>query len=298
MNKIKHFLLDCCQTFMAFILILFFLCLSFEKASNLAGALGRWIGRRFKPYRTKADQNLKRAMPELSDKKRQEIMDGMFDNLMRTMTEYCKIYQLKIYDSESRVEVVGADIIDQLRDDQQPAILFLGHLANWEIGTMAGLQRGLNITQVYRKLNYPMLDRLINFMHKWVAQDVVAKGPEGSRRILKALKEGRHVSILMDQKLNEGEWVPFFGMPAKTAITGARLALKNNCPFVPVRVERLDGTRFRVTYYPPLKSLKATPQDQLMDLLNQMNQLLESWIRARPEQWLWIHNRWPRGHKK
>ena len=298
MNKIKHFLLDCVQTFIALILALFFSCFPFEKMSNLAGNLGRVIGKRFTSYRKKAHQNLRRAMPELSDKRHQEIIDGMFDNLMRTIIEYCKIYRLKIYNPESCVEVIGIDIIDQLKDDQKPAILFLGHLANWEIGTMAGLQRGLKITQVYRKLNYPMLNRLINFVHRWVAQEVVAKGPEGSRQILKALKEGRHVSILMDQKLNEGEWVPFFGMPAKTAITGARLALKNNCPFVPVRVERIEGTRFRVTYYPPLKSSKATPQEQLMDLLNQMNQLLETWIRDRPEQWLWIHNRWPKGYKR
>ena len=298
MHQIKRFLLDCGQTFILIVLALFFSCLSFEQASHLAGILGRKVGKLLGSYRRKAYDNLRRALPELSPYKHQEIVESMFDNLMRTIIEYCKIHRLKIYAPESRVEVIGTDVIDQLRDDNQPAILFLGHLANWEIGTMAGLQRGLKITQVYRKLNYPMLNRLINFMHLRTAQEVVAKGPEGSRQILNALKQGRHVSILMDQKLNEGQWIPFFGIPAKTAITGARLALKHKCPFVPVRVERLESTRFRVTYYPPLKSLKSTSHEQLIDLLTQMNQLLESWVRACPDQWLWIHNRWPRGYKK
>ena len=103
--------------------------------------------------------------------------------------------------------------------------------------------------------------------------------------------------MLSDQKMNEGEWIPFFGLPAKTAPAGARLSLKYNCPFVPVRVERIEGTRFRVTYYPPLISHKKTEEEQLTDLLTQMNQLMENWIRERPEQWFWLHRRWPKGHK-
>jgi Kdo2-lipid IVA lauroyltransferase/acyltransferase len=27
--------------------------------------------------------------------------------------------------------------------------------------------------------------------------------------------------------------------------------------------------------------------------MNRVNALLEGWIRARPEQWLWVHSRWP-----
>ncbi len=298
MRKVYRFLLDIFQTFIFLILIGIFRCFSFEKASNRAGFLGRGLGKKLKGLRKRAQKNLHRAMPELSTQRQQEIIDGMFDNLVRTAAEYTVLPKLKIYESQSRVEVVGLDIIDQLRDDQKPAVLFLGHLANWEVGTMAGLQRGLKITQVYRRLNYPILDKLIHRVHRWVAQDVISKGKEGSRQLLQALKENRHVSILNDQKLNEGEWIPFFGIPAKTAPTGARLALKYGFPFVPVRVERIEKTKFRVTYYPPLKSKKETPEAQLIDLLTQMNQLLESWIRDRPEQWLWLHNRWPKGYQK
>jgi KDO2-lipid IV(A) lauroyltransferase len=296
MRKITCFLLDILQVIFIFSLFTLLKPLHFNLISNLGGRLGRNIGMKL-PHRKRAYQNLKRAMPELSPKKQDEIVAGMFENLTRTLFEYVALPKIQVYSAASRVEVVGQEVIDQLRDDQKPAILFLAHLANWEIGTLAALQRGLILVQVYRKLNYPLTDKLVHWLHHRVASEVITKSQEGARQMILALKEGKHVSMLSDQKMNEGEWIPFFGLPAKTAPAGARLSLKYNCPFVPVRVERIEGTRFRVTYYPPLISHKKTEEEQLTDLLTQMNQLMENWIRERPEQWFWLHRRWPKGHK-
>ncbi|MFI4988671.1 MAG: lysophospholipid acyltransferase family protein, partial [Alphaproteobacteria bacterium] len=86
---------------------------------------------------------------------------------------------------------------------------------------------------------------------------------------------------------------PFFGHDAMTAPAIARLALRFNCPIVPVLVERLRGARFRFTVMPPLHAVDTG--DVAADVLATMtriNGMIESWIRARPEQWLWIHRRW------
>jgi KDO2-lipid IV(A) lauroyltransferase len=296
MKKILRFFLDITQVIFISSLFFFLRPFSFEFISNLGGALGRKIGMKL-PHRKRAYESLRRAMPELSTQKQDEIVAGMFDNLTRTLLEYIAFSKIHIYAPNSRVEVIGQEIIDQLRDDQKPAILFLAHLANWEVGTLASIQRGLNLIQVYRKLNYPLTDKLIHWIHRRVAQEVIAKGPEGARQMVQALKKGEHISMLTDQKMNEGEWIPFFGLRAKTPSGGARLALKYKCPFVPVRVERIEGVRFRVTYYPPIISHKKTESEQLIDLLEQMNQLIESWIRERPDQWFWLHQRWPKGYK-
>jgi KDO2-lipid IV(A) lauroyltransferase len=79
-----------------------------------------------------------------------------------------------------------------------------------------------------------------------------------------------------------------------TAPAIAELALRFNVPIVPARVERLDGARFRLTVYEPL----ALPADRNKDtavpaILTEINARLEAWIRERPEQWLWLHRRWP-----
>ena len=100
--------------------------------------------------------------------------------------------------------------------------------------------------------------------------------------------------MLVDQKMNDGIAVPFFGRAAMTAPALAQLGLRYRCPVVPVRLERLAGCRFRVTIHPPL-SFPDTG-DQAADVRTTMtavNALLEGWIRAGPEQWLWLHRRWP-----
>ena len=300
LKTVSRFLVDCLQSLILLALFLGLQLLPFKTVSALGGRLGRFIGARI-PQKKRAYANLKRAMPELSLEKQHAIIDGMFDNLGRTFLEYAVLWRLKKSSSAPSsgghpyIEVVGEEIIQHLRDDQKPAILFLAHLAHWEMGTLAGLQRGLKISQVYRRLNYPLIDRVVHWIHRRVAQEVLPKGAQGARLILSALQKGTHVSLLSDQKMDEGMMIPFFGIKAKTATAPARLSLKYGCPFVPVRVERLPNATFRVTYYPPLMSQKKSDQEQIMDLLTQMNCLIESWVRARPEQWFWLHHRWGKG---
>ena len=107
------------------------------------------------------------------------------------------------------------------------------------------------------------------------------------------LKNKGNIAMLVDQKLNEGLAIPFFGSPAMTAPAIAHFALRFNCPIIPTRVERLNGARFRVTLYPPLYMDKESiPDASIEAMLIKINMILESWIKERPAQWLWIHRRW------
>jgi KDO2-lipid IV(A) lauroyltransferase len=99
--------------------------------------------------------------------------------------------------------------------------------------------------------------------------------------------------MMVDQKLNDGIVVPFFGRNAMTAPAIARLALRFDCPIVPVRLERRIGARFRLTVLPPMRVTDSG--DTAADVLTEMtliNAIVETWVRANPEQWLWIHKRW------
>jgi len=101
--------------------------------------------------------------------------------------------------------------------------------------------------------------------------------------------------VLIDQKYNEGMAVPFFGRDAMTVTGPAELALRRGAPLIPLRVERLAGARFRITVSPPLAMPAADSGPAgLATLLERMNATLEGWVRDRPGQWYWIHQRWPR----
>jgi KDO2-lipid IV(A) lauroyltransferase len=172
-------------------------------------------------------------------------------------------------------------------------IFFSGHIANWEIGMLAGVQHGISVAQIYRAANNPLMDRMIARFRS-ARGEFIPKGAAGARRAITALRRGTHLALLADQKMNDGIPVLFFGRPAMTAPALAVLALRFDCDVLPLRVERLDGARFRVTVFPPLPLPRSgEPHADAAALMAEVNATLEAWIRDRPEQWLWVHRRWP-----
>src|SRR5215831_8894392 len=124
--------------------------------------------------------------------------------------------------------------------------------------------------------------------------EFIPKGPIAARRAIAALRRGMHLGLLADQKMNDGIPVPFFGRPAMTAPALAALALRFDCDVLPARVERLTGAQFRLTVFPALPlSRTGDSHADTAALMAQVNGILESWVRDRPEQWFWVHQRWP-----
>ena len=295
MNRaFKHGVLYPLQFLGAAFLVALFWILPFRAASRVGGTLARTIGPYLGASRT-ARHNLMAAFPDWDEGRISRTIADMWENLGRTIGEYPALRHMDVWAPDSPVEIVGEDVIDALIHDNKPGILFLGHLANWEYATLPAIQKGLRVTQLYRTLNNPYIARMSDAVHAKIAQDTVTKGASGARKMLRVMKEGGHLSMLVDQKLREGIPVPFFGREAMTPQALANLALKFDCPVVPVRVERLSGVNCRVTYYPPL-SLEnmAQESDPVYAIMKQVNDLLESWIREAPAQWIWVHNRWPK----
>jgi KDO2-lipid IV(A) lauroyltransferase len=263
---------------------------------DLASGLGGWLGRKVGPrlgVSRRARNNLRHAFPEKNDAGIEAIVDGMWENLGRTIFEYPHLQRLDIYSGDGRVEVVGVEHIDRMKNDGLPGIFFSGHFANWEVVPQTVAQRGLPLHLIYRAANNPLVQRL--FDHRRPdGSELLPKGSEGARRAIKLLRDGEHLGMLVDQKMNDGIPVPFFGRDAMTAPAVAQFALRYGCPVVPIRIERLDGFRFRVTHHEPMVlSEGADRQADILAFMMQINAHLEDWIRQRPEQWLWLHRRWP-----
>jgi len=267
-------------------------CLPLAAASGLGSALGRWIGPRL-GVSNRARRNLRAAFPGLTAPQIEAIVHGMWDNLGRVAAEYPQLRKIRVFAPDGPVETRGLEHLERALRDGKRVILFAGHLANWEIAALAAGQYGLDIAQIYRPPNNPLVDRMLARL-RGGESELIPKGAVASRRAVAALRRGGHVSLLADQKLNEGIAVPFFGRPAMTAPALALLALHFDCAILPVRIERLGGARFRLTLSPPLDVARTGSRDaDVMAIMTAVNQTLETWIRERPEQWFWVHNRWP-----
>ena len=273
--------------------------LPLDWASALGGMLARTIGPHLGTSK-RARLNLRAAMPELSEAEIETVVRGMWDNLGRVVFEYPHLSRITIYPSElndGRVEVLGVEHIEKTRAEGRSFILVAGHLANWEISPLASAQYGLDVAFIYRAANNPLIDAMIGELRQHAT--FIPKGAVASRQAFATLRRGGHLGLLADQKLNDGIPVPFFGRDAMTAPALALLALRLDCDVLPARVERLTehprgGAHFRLTVHPALPILKTGDRDaDVLTLMTAVNRTLEDWIRERPEQWFWLHRRWP-----
>jgi KDO2-lipid IV(A) lauroyltransferase len=270
-----------------------FRLLPLDAASSVGGWLARTIGPRLGVSK-RAEANLRVALPHLDESETRRIMRGMWDNLGRVIAEYPHLGSIQIYEPGGRVEFVGEEYITPLIAAGKPMIFVSAHFGNWEIATMAATQRGLAVAEVYRAANNPWVDRLIHRYRGTIGSELIPKGTIAARRSIAALREGRHLAMLVDQKMNDGIAVPFFGRPAMTAPAVAQLALRFDCAIMPARVERLGGARFRIVLSPPVEIPRSGDRHaDTLAIMTAINSEIEAWVRARPEMWLWLHRRWP-----
>tara|TARA_B100002003_G_C14015609_1_gene489945 strand:- start:211 stop:936 length:726 start_codon:yes stop_codon:yes gene_type:complete len=241
-------------------------------------------------------------MPELQPRERAGIIAGVWQNLGRTVAELPHLEAFVLTNEEpgpGQIQVVGSEKLTQHlaagENKGQAALLFGAHLANWELMNAVTARLGHPIHVVYRAANNPLIDDWLWRIRESSALSALAKGRAAAQGILAALKRGEPVGMLVDQKMNDGIAVPFFGQPAMTAPALAQLALRQDLAVLPVHCERLAGASFRVTFMEPLSYRKSGDHSiDVTAMMGQVNEMLEDWIRERPEQWLWLHHRWPK----
>lgn len=264
-----------------------------QTASAIGGAIARTIGPHIGVTR-RARKNLQRAFPEKPPEEIERIISEVWDNLGRVVAEYPHLSRIRAFSPDAVIEVRGTEIVEAARARGKPIIFFAGHLGNWEVSAIAAKAFGVPLHLIYRPANNPAVEQIYREGRGGIAAGLIPKGAEGARQAVRVLREGQQLGILIDQKMNDGIPVPFFGRDAMTAPALARLAFKFDCTVLPTQVERLRGARFRLTVHPPLPLEQSGDlQRDTLHLMTRANAMLESWIRQRPGQWLWLHRRWP-----
>ncbi|MEE4207870.1 MAG: lysophospholipid acyltransferase family protein [Parvularcula sp.] len=258
---------------------------SIEKASGAVGRTMRVVGPMLRPIQKRGLANLKLIYPEMAQIERQAILRDAWENVGRTAAEYAHFDKLA-----DRVTIERGEIMEKIAAENRQAIFVSGHFGNWEaLGTI--LRRaGIRFAMVYRAPNNRLVDEhIIGLRGAHISRLQIPKGKRGGRDLLNALKEGYSLSMLVDQKLNDGIEVPLLGYPAMTPPAAARLARKLNLPIIPLQMTRRPGAHFLVTVHDPIEPGDRTVEE----LTTRINAILGDFILARPDQWLWFHRRWP-----
>lgn len=272
----------------------FFNSFSINKASNLAGAIAMFIGKKISVNKL-ATNNLAKAMPLLSNSERKIIINSMWNNLGKIVGEYVHISKYSLNEIKKIIvfSQQSKNNINYLKETNRGGIIFSGHLGNWEVGPKALMTMGLKVNTLYRPLNNPYVEKITADLRKI---PMIKKSLKGGRKIIEAIKRGEFVIILADQKISEGEPIKFFHDEAITTTSIARMAVKYNIPIIPARSIRLDNDskiKFSIEVEEPLKyQISKNIDEDVLNITLQINQKLEEWIRQFPDQWFWVHNRW------
>lgn len=267
--------------------------LPLDAASAIGGWLGRTIGPRL-PVTRLGIRNIALAMPETSPDETKRIIRGMWDNLGRTVAEYPHLEHITGVKGKGRTEIVGLEHIASINDEAGGGIVISGHFANFEVFALTARLVGIPTAQVFRSANNPIVERMVRRARCLPEDLIIPKSAAGARMMVSILKRGRRFGLAVDQKLNDGIAAPFFGYDAMTPPSAAQLALRFGRPILPVSVERLGGCRFRITVHPPIvPELTDDRKADVYDLTVRINRFVEDVVRKRPDNWLWVHRRWP-----
>ncbi len=261
-------------------------------SSALGAGVLRVVGPWLPPHRI-GRRNLERAFPDLSPADIDKILSGMWQNLGRTAGEFVKLDTIA-QNRDTFVAPLDESPIAEIVEAGGPIIFVSAHMANWEILWLASTLVEGPMDFVYRAPNNPFLASLYRNRGPNPESRLIPKGPKGAVELLKSLRAGRHLGMLVDQKLREGIAVPFFGRDALSTDAYAQLAVRFKCPVVPTRIERIGPVRFRIELSDPILPPDGSDRDvAVQEIVLETNRRIEDWVRERPEQWLWVHKRWP-----
>jgi KDO2-lipid IV(A) lauroyltransferase len=270
-----------------------------DRMADFCGAAMRRIGPWLPEHRL-GRANLRAAFPQKSTGEIEEMLAGVWDNLGRVAAEFPHLDRMWDYDRANpmagRAESTPKtdELFDRMRDDGKPALVFAAHLANWEQPALAAHGGGLDFAVLFRRPNLSAIsDAIIELRAGTMGTLIAGGGPDAPFRLARALEEGKHVAILVDQHYGKGVDVTFFGRTCKANPLLARLARHFDCPIHGTRAIRLPDHRFHVEMTEPLDVPRdAQGKVDVQGTMQLITSIIEGWIREHPEQWLWLHRRW------
>jgi len=260
-----------------------------------ASALGGWLALRLGPLTGShrvVQRNLRLAFPDMPEAEREALARAQWDNLGRSTFELPFMEELQPH--RGRVQVVGAERLEEIRRSGQPVVFISGHFSNWEVMPCAIVDAGITCQMTYRAANNVYVDKLIRDARaRYGVRLFAPKGSDGSRELLAAMKRGESVALMNDQKFNGGVAAPFMGHLAHTAAAPSRLALRFGTVLQPMSVERLPRAHFRVIVHPPIVLEHTGSRNGDLEAgVAKVNAFIEAQVRARPLEWFWVHKRW------
>jgi Kdo2-lipid IVA lauroyltransferase/acyltransferase len=271
----------------------------------------RFVGARFAavayairtPLKRAAMFNLQLAFPGWTDAKRKDVIRRMIEQVGWMAGEFSQFPKYVRGGIESIVVLEGSENFEMARLQGKGVLFLTGHMSAWELAPFAHAMYGHPLHFLVRPIKNRRVDQLVNF-YRCLSGNRPMEKNKSARMIFKVLHDGGTVGILSDHNtsLEEGVFVDFFGIPASTTSGLARIALRTDAAVVPGFLS-WDYTRkvYRLRFEPAVELARSGNEEaDVVENTARFTRVIEDFVRAHPDQWLWVHKRWktrPQGEK-
>ena len=286
MKKIKYFLQFICVIFFFVI----FKILGLKLASIISSNIFILFGPIFRSNKI-VFSNLKIAFPDIDENQKKQLLKKTWFNYGKIFAEYMFIKDFRHNEKYSaKISIENKDIIEKIKKDNEQVIFISGHFNNFELMAMQIEKLGIKLTALYRPLNNPYLNPIMEKIRKkYICKKQVKKGISGTKDLLLDFKDGSSIALMIDQRVSQGIRSNLFNKEALTTTIPAQFIKKFKIRIVPVHVERQRDNDFKIKFFEPVN---FSNEESIETITFKLNKILEEMIIKSPEQWIWTHNRW------
>ncbi|GAB4385746.1 lysophospholipid acyltransferase family protein [Albidovulum sp.] len=259
----------------------------YERRVPVAGWLVSRLVAPLVGWNRRVRDNLALIFPDLPAAERRRLTRAVTDNVGRTMAEMYSGREFVRRVRDLPLTGPGAATLRAAHEAQRPVVLVTGHFGNYDTARAALIARGYRVGGLFKPMTNPLFNRHYVDAMSIIGTPLFARGARGMGQMVKFLRSGGMLGLLMDQRMAHGVPLDFLGHPALTATSAADLALKYDALLIPVYgIREADGLNFRIVVEEPI------PHGDPLAMTQAINDSLGRLVRAHPEQWFWIHRRW------
>jgi KDO2-lipid IV(A) lauroyltransferase len=270
--------------------------LPLQTSLSTGATLGRWAQKFGGKLNRVGKKNLSIALPELNEREQNEILRGCFESLGRQLGLVSHFKSFKPETTRELLEIEGREHFDLAQATGKGILFFTGHFGSWEIFNLvpfAFADSQMNI--LVRRIDNPLVENFVESLRTSFGAKTIDK-KTSARTMFRLLQAGELLGLMADLNVQEreGVFVDFFGVPASTTTGLAKLALRTDAIVLPAfAIWQPARQKYLLKLEPPVEYQK-TGDDALdvRELTQNVTKVIEKYVRAFPEQWMWIHKRW------
>jgi KDO2-lipid IV(A) lauroyltransferase len=237
--------------------------------------------------------NLRASFPERDEASLRATLDECWRHFGREVLGYVRIQQFPLEEIAKRCPFVNPEVLTEAIARGNGTVLISAHYGGWEVAGLALLAHVENVRTVARRLDNEILERDLARFRATTGAEVIDRR-KAARPLMQGLADNAVIVLLPDQAVlpREGVRVPFLGRPAWTTPAPAKMALRHDSTIV-FAFCIPDGLGHRLEFDESIRvdELSENERDPVV-LTARINDVISRRIAARPEWWLWMHDRW------